>query len=421
MIDEVIEFVALLRHRHWSPQRTAAHRDQQIRALVFHAYWNVPYYRDLMDRHGLRPEEIRSAENLSLLPVTTKQDLRAAGSKCLDARQRDFFRVPTSGSSGEPFEVLMTRREYRRRRLREFRALLGIGLLPQDRLAVLGPVRTRPRRLHRMLGVYRLEVIPFGAPPLEQAASIERVRPDVLWIYPTVLKQVLSHTGRRLSDLARPRLLITSSQVMDTPFRHQLLEDLPGVRIADFYGSAEAGRIAAACRECDGLHIEDDAVFVELIENGMPVAAGAVGTTVITCLDQFAMPLIRYDQGDRCRLRTAPCRCGRSSPAMDPPLGRDADMITLPSGRKLSALALDAVVREVPGLIQYRFVQERVDWIRAQFCLGVAPDPGLLDEIRTRVQTVLSERVEVTTELFGIDEIRGPKFKSVISKVKTLQ
>lgn len=415
MIGEIAEFASLLLHRRWSAERTRAHRDERIRTLVAHAYENVPYYRRMMDARGLKPQQIRSARDLEALPVTTKKDLRAAGTDCVDPRATDLYRVATSGSSGEPFEQILTQAEYRRRRLREFRSLIGVGLKPLDRLAVLGPVRTRPRRLHRSLGLYRIEVIPFDARPEEQARRIERACPDVLWIYSTVLKQVLSHTGGRLSDLARPRLLISSSQVLDSPFRQQLLDDLPGARIAELYGSAEAGRIAAGCREDDGLHLEDDAVHVELLEGGRRVEEGEEGTTVITCLDQWAMPLIRYEQGDRCRMRPGRCRCGRSSPLMDSPLGRCADMITLPSGRRLSALAFDAVVRQVPGLVQYRFVQRRRDRLEAQFCFQTPPPAGVLEEIAGRVREVLREQVEVSVGLFGVEEIRGPKFKSVVS------
>lgn len=415
MIGEIAEFIALMRRRRWSAEQTRAHRDERIRALVAHAYGHVPYYRRMMDARGVKPEQIRSARDLEALPVTRKQDLRAAGADCVDPRATDLYRVATSGSSGDPFEQTLTQAEYRKRRLREFRALIGVGVGPWDRLVVLGPIRTRPKRLHRSLGLYQLEVIPFDARPEEQARRIGQARPDVLWIYPTVLKQVLSHTGGRLSELARPGLLITSSQVMDAPFRQQLLDDLPGARMAELYGSAEAGRIAAGCRADDGLHLEDDAVHVDLLEGGRPVEAGEEGTTVITCLDQFAMPLIRYEQGDRCRMRPGRCGCGRSSPVMDSPLGRSADMIVLPSGRRLSALAFDAVVRRVPGLVQYRFVQRRRDRLEAQFCFQTPPAAGVLEAIAGRVREVLREEVEVSVGLFGVEEIRGPKFKSVVS------
>jgi phenylacetate-CoA ligase len=418
MIREAFEFVTLLGSKRWTPARLQAYREGRIRILIAHAYRNIPYYRRLMERHGLRPEEFYSLQDLARFPLTTKQDLRTAGTDCIDPRHRDLFRIATSGSSGDPFEVSLTHAEYRRRRLREFRALLGVGLGPRDRFVLLGPMRIRPRRLHRMLGLYRLEVIPYWDHPLDQARMIERYRPDVLWIYPTVLKQVLSHAGIRLSDLARPLLLITSSQVMDTPFRHQLLADLPALHVADFYGAAETGRIAAACRQYDGLHLENDAVIVEPLENGAPVPDGVEGSVAVTCLDQFAMPFIRYDLGDRCRLRLSSCPCGSSAPLIDAPAGRDADMITLPSGKRLSALTLDAAIRDISGLIQYRFIQERADRLTTQFCFQTDAAPELLREIEARLRKALLEPMEIKTELFGIGELHGPKFKSVVSRIK---
>ena len=79
MIGEIAEFIALMRRRRWSAEQTRAHRDERIRALVAHAYEHVPYYRRMMDARGLKPGQIRSARDLEALPVTRKQDLRAAG------------------------------------------------------------------------------------------------------------------------------------------------------------------------------------------------------------------------------------------------------------------------------------------------------------------------------------------------------
>ena len=81
--------------------------------------------------------------------------------------------------------------------------------------------------------------------------------------------------------------------------RERLTSSLPKMEIVNIYGSSEAGRIAAECRARRGLHLEDDALIVELLEDGLPAEPGHEGTVVLTCLDQFAMPLIRYEQGDR--------------------------------------------------------------------------------------------------------------------------
>lgn len=418
MIGEVLEFAGLLRRKSWSRARLDELRRAKLRRLIHHAYHSVPYYRRLMEKAGVRPEDVDEPSDLRKLPVTTKQELRDAGEDCLARGCGELTVRHTSGHSGVPFEVRVTPAECRTRRLREFRMLMGAGVRPRDRLTLLGPLRTAPRRLHRRIGLYRMEVIPGNLPDQEMVRRLQESRPDVLWAYPTVLKTVLYRAGCGLSGLAKPRLLITSAQVMESALRTQLRADLPEMDIASIYGSAEAGRIAAECRWRRGLHLEDDALIVELVENGSPVEPGCEGTVVLTCLDQLAMPLIRYEQGDRCRLRPTPCSCGWQTPVMDAPAGRNADMVTLPSGRKISVLPLDVALRDQTDLLQYRFVQKRLDRIESQLCYRTPPPDEQLQKVRRRLEEALPEGMEVHIRLIPEMRFEGVKFKVFVSELE---
>lgn len=417
MISEALELAGLLHRRTWPRERLDALRGTKLRRLIHHAYENVPYYQRLMNSAGVKPEDIREPADLVRLPVTTKNDLRRAGEDCLVRGHRKLTVLHTSGHSGVPFEVRLTPAEYRTRRLREFRMLIGTGVRPRDRLTLLGPVRTRPARLHRLLGLYRMEVIPWDVPDEEQQRRLRLSKPDVLWVYPTTLQTILNRAGCGLSELARPRFLITSAQVMEPVFREQLLANMPGMEIVNIYGSAEVGRIAAECRARRGLHLEDDVLIVELLENGSPVEPGREGTVVVTALDQLAMPLIRYEQGDIGRLLTEPCGCGRQTPVMDPPIGRNADMITLPSGIKVSVLRLDVTLRHEMDLLQYRFVQERVDRIQAQLCYRSEPGPAKLAELKRQMEQATGGEIMVDIELVPEIKFEGVKFKVLVSKL----
>jgi phenylacetate-coenzyme A ligase PaaK-like adenylate-forming protein len=417
MIPELIEFAGLLRRKRWSRERLDDLRRAKLRRLIHHAYDNVPYYRRLMDRSGVRPADIREASDLVRLPVTTKADLRRADAECLAPSQDTLTVLHTSGHSGAPFAVRLSAAEYRTRRLREFRMLIGTGVRPRDRLTLLGPVRTRPERVHRRLGFYRLEVIPGSLPDEEQLRRFQLSRPDVLWAYPATLKTMLHRARCRLHDLARPRFLITSSEVMDRGFREQLLTEMPEMEIVNIYGSAEAGRIAAECRARRGLHLEDDALIVELLDNGSPVTSGSQGTVVVTCLDQLAMPLIRYEQGDIAQLRSEPCGCGWQTPVMEPPSGRNSDMITLARGTEISCLRLEVSLRHEMDLLQYRFVQERLDRIQAQLCFRQAPTPAKLGELKRRMEEAAGGEFEVDIELVPEVRLEGVKFKVFVSKL----
>lgn len=415
---EVLEFAALLYRKTWSRERLDELRRSKLSRLIHHAYENVPYYRRLMDHAGVKAADIREPSDLSRLPVTTKRDLRLAGEGCLARGHGELIVTHTSGHSGVPFEVSLTPSERRTRRLREFRMLIGTGVRPRDRLTILGPVHTSPSRLHRRLGFYRLEVIPGVLSEEEQLRRLRLSNPDVLWAFPTTLKTMLYRdAGCGLRDLARPRFLITSGQVMQPAFRRQLLAEMPTMEIVDIYGSNEVGRIAAECRARRGLHLEDDAVIVEVLENGSPVERGRAGTVVLTCLDQFAMPFIRYEQGDIARVRRKPCDCGWQTPVMERPYGRDADMVTLPCGTRVSCLRLEVSLRHEMDLLQYRFVQERLDRIQAELCFRNAPTPAKLAELKQRLEAAAGGSIAVDIELVPEMRFEGVKFKVFVSKL----
>jgi phenylacetate-CoA ligase len=189
------------------------------------------------------------------------------------------------------------------------------------------------------------------------------------------------------------------------------------MEIADIYGSAEAGRIAAGCRRRDGLHLEDDAIIVEFLRDGLPVQPGEQGSAVVTCLDQLNMPLIRYEQGDLCILRRKPCDCGWATPLIEAPLGRQADMVTLPDGRKVSALVLDVTLRTNIDIVQYRFVQHARNLIELEICFGEPRSGQALDELRRSIEQAVGQGIEFRITVMPGMRFEGTKFKSFVSRL----
>jgi phenylacetate-coenzyme A ligase PaaK-like adenylate-forming protein len=129
------------------------------------------------------------------------------------------------------------------------------------------------------------------------------------------------------------------------------------------------------------------------------------------------MPLLRYDQGDQCRLIEEPCPCGRKTVRIAPPLGRNADMVTLPSGRKISCFSLDIALRDEVTLRQYRFVQKSLRYIEAQLCFGSEPPPEKLRTIQRLLEAQLDEGLRVEVCLVPEPVFDGSKFKVFVSEL----
>lgn len=418
MIREALDAWRCLRAPRLPAEELARRRDARLRELVRHAYGRVRYYRRLFDAAGVSPDDIRTVADLARLPVTTRRDLKRAGAEALadDAPTGgDRVIVRTSGTSGEPIEIVATRREIARRRTTDFRALLAAGVGARDVIAIVGPEHERAPSLHDRLGAFRTGIVPGALPATEQIRRLARLRPTVLWIYPTVLCAILHEVGDRFAAVCRPRMMITSSEVFDPVLRGRV-EALVAAPAFNFYGSNEVGRIAQECPAHDGLHVNADRLIVEVVDaEGRP--ADGEGEVVVTSLDAHAMPFLRYRLGDRAATIGGPCACGSSFPRLAAPSGRAWEVVRLPSGRRLSPVAFQVVLRSFGGIEQYRIVQRALDRIDVTIVPGPAFAADALDALKARLAAALGEPIGLDVGLSGFMTPEGRKFKVFESKL----
>jgi len=416
MFRDLLELRRLLRHQKLSSEELDRLQRIKLQSLILHAYQNVPYYHSLFRSAGLSPEDIRSTEDLKYLPVTTKEDLKAAGLERIIAKgisPASCRRMDTSGSSGRPFTVYLTSHEARSRRSLEFRSLLSIGFRPRDRLSVLGPEHPHPIRFHQRLGFCRSENISVFLPIEMQVRQLEKMRPTIFWAYPTLLRALLHHAGDHLSKIIRPRILITSAEPLDeiTKERVQAVWDIERF---NFYGAVEVGRIANECPSHEGLHVNADHLILECLDGDRPAGSGKPGTVLVTTLNALAMPFIRYRLGDISTPIAKKCSCGSPLPLIDPVQGREDDMIQLPSGKLLSSFGLQFILRTFDRIEQFRFIQKSPEYLILQLAIQGSPQENLVLKIRADLLEYLREPMQVEIQIVNfIQEDR--KFNTFIN------
>jgi phenylacetate-CoA ligase len=420
MTGGLLELMKVFRTRRLPPEELETLRDQKLRAVVRHAYESVPYYRSLFDSAGLSPGDIRGVEDLKYIPVTTKEDLRSAGLGNIMAggvNPAACITIPTSGTTGKPFVVYLTRRDLRARRQVEFRTLVSAGFRPKGRLAVLGPPRPHRTTLSQRLGFYRSVNISPLLPPERQIKLLKGMRPTFLWASPTDLRVLMKRLDYRLRDIVRPRVLITSAEVFDEITRERVRADL-NPEMFNFYGSYEVGRIAAECPAHEGLHVNADHVVLECLDGERSAGPGRAGTTVITTLNVLAMPFIRYRMGDICTFLEKACSCGCAFPLIGPPKGREEELLSLPSGKLLSVGGLEFVLRDFFEIIdQFRFIQESRDHLLLQLVLRVKEDKQTLEKMRRALVRYLGEPVRMDIRIVNHIKEEKKKFRTFISKL----
>lgn len=418
MIGKLGELTRVLRNRRLSRDELGALRNRRLRAVVRHAYESVPFYRSRFQSVGLHPEDIRTVGDLKYIPVTKKEDLRAAGLDRILAKGVNLAscrRRRTNGSMGKPFDTYLNPHEQWIRRLLGFRRLIDIGFRPQDRVCILyDPTQLPARR-------YRTKCLSPLLPVQQQVQELQGIQPTVLKAWPSSLQALLHHVDYRLNEFIRPRALVTSGEIC-TKWLKKKIQAHMDVEMFNFYSAGEFGPIASECRAHEGLHLNADHLVLECCRNGRPVQTDESGFAVLTSLYAYTMPLIRYQLGDICTLTDRQCSCGSNLPLIEAPIGRQDEVIRMPNGKVVSVAAVvNITLRPFEGIDQFLLIQESPYDFLLRIVFTLRPAEEVLSEIRTRMVECLGKPASLDIQV--VDFIRwnrGSKYKTFVSMVPQL-
>jgi len=395
---------------------------KKLKLLLSHAYENVPYYRSLFDSNRIKPEDIRSVQDLVNIPVTDKTVTRSMKRSDIMAKninQGECVEVFTSGSTGMPTHIYFTQRDLEFLDLIYLRSFLENGLrFKYKRAFVLDPHSFETKKCwYHWFGLATYVNISCFWDPREQTKALIDAKPDFIHGYPSSLKEIAELVLELEIKEIQPRIISTAGEMLHKKDRG-LIASVFGVDIYDRYAARECGNIAWECNMHAGYHINIDSLIVEFIKDGHPVEPGERGDVVITNLHSYAMPFIRYRIGDIAVPSGNACPCGMELPLMEIFEGRDEDFIVLNNGRKISPMAVTGTLDHIPGLKQFRVIQEKRELMVVQIVAGAKYS----QDVPLKTQNLLRELVgdEMHIEIRMVSEIsKEPtgKVRAVISKV----
>lgn len=362
-----------------------------LRHVVLRAYHGVDFYRRRIDDAGIDPRDLRAPEDLARFPILEKRDLLdhadslvARGGRSLVGAKWDA----TGGSTGEPVRFMRSRRVVGINFANELRAWRWCGVAPGSRVAYIwgadrdiSPDSAASQWKNRLWGIRTLNAFNLDEQRCQRFAQIlESFQPEVIYGYATALHRFSTYLRETQRSLGyTPRLIRSTAEVLLPSHRREIEESLGGP-VFDHYGSRDVGPIATETSERDGLHVFADLVFVEIVRpDGSYASEGETGDILVTKLQEFAMPLIRYRVGDRSAWLATPAS-GR--PRLAPISGRVGDFVRTPDGRAIHGEFFTHLFYGVPGVSKFQVVQTLPDRLEILVQSAGPVDPVTLDRIR---------------------------------------
>lgn len=340
-------------------------QSRRLRALVRHAYDRVPYYHELFRRVGLEPEEIQTLGDLEKIPLTSRADLQNLPLSAITARGIDpaeLVEHSTGGSSGHPMIIRRTRFEERLLQAFRLRVLFRLGLRPTDRRANIVALDVPQPTILARWGFLPYEPVDCLLPAAEILSRLREIRPDVLRGYASALASLADEMTEGDRAQIRPRFVTSDSETLTQSMRARIRAGFRAP-VIDFYDSNEFNLIAAEDPVGGGYRVCEESVLAEVLRDGRAAGPGEEGELVGTALHSWAMPFLRYRQGDLVTRGTRPGTLARIQ-------GRVMDRFELVNGRSLHPYALEIPILEhLPDLQQFQIVQERPEYLRIRVVL----------------------------------------------------
>jgi phenylacetate-CoA ligase len=355
---------------------------ERLGAIAGYVYDRIGLYRERFDDAGVRPDQIRSLNDLRRLPFTRKDDLRAHYPFGLFAVPReDVVRIHgSSGTTGRPTVVGYTRSDLDVFAEVNARCLAMLGAEPGMMLhnAFGYGLFTGGLGLHHGAERLGMSVVPVSGGMTErQVLLITDFRPDVIACTPSyalTLVQEFERRGIGPDDISL-RYAVVGAEPWTEAMRAEIDRGL-GVETSNVYGLSEVigpGVSGECVEERNGSHVHEDHFLPEVVdpESGEQLAEGELGVLVFTALTKQALPLIRYWTGDLASLSSEPCSCGRTLVRMSPIRGRTDDMLII-RGVNIFPSQVESVLGRVPELSPH--------------CQLVVSRAGAMDELEVRTE-----------------------------------
>ena len=407
-------------------------QQHKLKELLVHAYRSVPYYREKLNENGIDIEKFDFSDDFQKIPLLTKKEINENRNLMIsnEVNRDSLLSNSTSGSTGEALYFYYDMRSWAFRSAVVIRNQEAIGIRIGDRAAKLwgapmdlNAAATIRGKIHAWVN-NNLFLSSYDLADSNLELYTKRIlkhRPKFIISYPGPIVVLAEYLIKNRVTIPSVQSIICSAEML-FPWQKDIIETAFSCAVYNRYGCREFGEIAMECPKREGLHINIDRIYLEILNESLsPVEDGSIGEVVITDLDNFGMPIIRYRTGDLASIKTGMCSCGRSLPLLNQVEGRTLDVVRAPNGNRLGGTFWTLLIRRRPGIKSFQVIQEKADAIILKYVKST--DDSTIDfaAYESMIKKKCGDMMSVDFEEVGyIPKTESGKTRFVISKVKEL-
>lgn len=422
------EWAQLRSQQYWPRAKLEALQTRKFNKLIQHAYATSKWYRKIIDDIQLDISKPIRLQDLARFPITTKSDIRENTSAFISSQYNPatMAKAKTGGSTGVSLNLFFDKHCQKLRNGAQLYADSFSGWEPGTRIAAVWgnpPIaKTHKEKLRAFLLDRMIYLDTMDLNPDSMASFVKRwyeFNPEMIFGHSHSIYVFASYLlANNINDL-RPKGIVATSMMLLEHERH-IIEQVFQCKVSNRYGCEEVGLIAVECEEHNGMHVNSSHIILECLDDaGRPVAEGQPGKLVITDLNNFGMPLIRYRVEDVGILSARFCSCGRSTPMLERLEGRVADFLKKPDGGQVAGVSLvERTLTKIPGIEQMQFVQEQLHEIIINRVKGNEYNEQTDTQLLAELRQVFDESVQlVIKDVVKIPQEKSGKYRFSICKI----
>jgi phenylacetate-CoA ligase len=362
----------------WGPARILSYQLAQLRNVMAHAAKTTPFYRDRLKTALAKSNNSFNLTDFRQIPILTRSEFQDAGtsinSTAIPVSHGATYTMRTSGSTGQPlalkgtdvtrtYNSAMNLRDHLWHRRDFSQKSLSIRTLkpgePTFRYNSWGPVVNAAQSIK----------VSAAQPASALLEIIKAEDPAYILMHPSMLKELLYVSQEQGYQPANLKEVCSLGEILYPELRDRCQRQW-GAQVSDTFSCVEFGILALQCPEYPHYHVQSECVLIEVLRpDNTPCEPGEVGKTVISSLNNFATPMLRYENGDMAEVGE-PCACGRGLPVLKRIIGRVRNTAVLPGGERIMPnLSTGRLLHDLP-IKHFQLVQKTTELIEARLVVS---------------------------------------------------